>query len=48
MEKDKLTQASNFTDEQFVPRGAMLFFVLLILLGVVIWFTAYFMMLNRN
>lgn len=34
-------------DEKFRPRGAMAFFVLLVLLGLIIWFGIYFLMLSR-
>jgi hypothetical protein len=34
-------------DRGFRPRGAIAFFVLLVLLGLVIWFSIYFLMLER-
>jgi hypothetical protein len=34
-------------DRNFKPRGAIAFFLLLILLGMVIWFGIYFLMLDR-
>ena len=34
-------------DRNFKPRGAIAFFILLILLGMVIWFGIYFLMLKR-
>ncbi len=34
-------------DKAFKPKGAVAFFVLLILLGMVIWFGIYFLMLSR-
>jgi hypothetical protein len=34
-------------DRNFKPRGAIAFFILLILLGMVIWYGIYFLMLNR-
>jgi hypothetical protein len=34
-------------DEDFKPRGAIAFFVLLVLLGAVIWYGIYFLMLER-
>jgi|GEM_PF-528542 hypothetical protein len=34
-------------DQAFRPKGAVAFFVLLILLGMVIWFGIYFLMLSR-
>ncbi|HEY4966766.1 MAG TPA: hypothetical protein VII28_10220 [Puia sp.] len=34
-------------DRDFKPRGAIAFFILLILLGMVIWYGIYFIMLGR-
>jgi hypothetical protein len=34
--------------EKFVPRGAVAFFALLVALGLIIWFTIYFIMLYRS
>ncbi|WP_344979243.1 hypothetical protein [Compostibacter hankyongensis] len=34
-------------EEKFVPKGSMAFFVLLLLLGIAIWFFIYIIMLNR-
>ena len=34
-------------DKNFKPRGAMAFFVLLVILGLIIWFGIYFLMLSR-
>lgn len=34
-------------EEKFVPRGATAFVILLLLLGAVIWFGIYFLMLDR-
>lgn len=34
-------------DKDFKPKGAIAFFVLLILLGSIIWFGIYFLMLER-
>ena len=34
-------------DRDFKPRGAVAFFALLIILGMVIWFGIYFLMLSR-
>jgi len=34
-------------DRDFRPKGAVTFFVLLILLGMIIWFGIYFLMLSR-
>jgi uncharacterized protein YqhQ len=34
-------------DRNFKPRGAVAFFILLVLLGMFIWFGIYFLMLER-
>jgi len=34
-------------NEKFIPRGAIAFFVLLMLLAAAIWFGVYFLMLSR-
>lgn len=34
-------------DKNFKPRGAIAFFILLIILGAVIWYGIYFLMLER-
>jgi len=34
-------------DRNFRPRGAIAFFILLVLLGMVIWYGIYFLMLER-
>jgi hypothetical protein len=34
-------------DREFKPRGAITFFILLVLLGMVIWYGIYFLMLER-
>ncbi|HYH15251.1 MAG TPA: hypothetical protein VD794_08525 [Flavisolibacter sp.] len=34
-------------DKNFKPKGAIAFFLLLILLGSIIWFGIYFLMLDR-
>ena len=34
-------------DRNFKPRGAIAFFILLVLLGMVIWYGIYFLMLER-
>jgi hypothetical protein len=36
-----------FDEKTFFPSGAIAFFVLLVLLGLVIWFGIYFLMLER-
>ncbi len=39
--------AEDRFDKDFKPRGAIAFFILLIILGLVIWFSIYFLMLER-
>ena len=34
-------------DKNFKPKGAIAFFILLVLLGLVIWYGIYFLMLER-
>ena len=34
--------------QKFIPKGAMAFFVLLIVLCLIIWFGIYFLMLERS
>ena len=34
-------------DQDFKPRGAIAFFVLLVILGLIIWYGIYFLMLER-
>ena len=34
-------------DRDFKPKGALAFFVLLVILGLIIWFGIYFLMLER-
>jgi hypothetical protein len=34
-------------DRDFKPRGAIAFFVLLVLLGMIIWYGIYFIMIER-
>ena len=44
-EKSKLTEAEF--DEAFKPKGAIAFFILLILLVATLWYSIYFLMLQR-
>jgi cytochrome c oxidase subunit IIa family protein len=39
---------TEFNEEKFIPKGAMAFFVVLVLLCAVIWYGIYFLMLTRN
>lgn len=34
-------------DKDFKPRGAIAFFILLVILGLIIWYSIYFLMLER-
>jgi hypothetical protein len=34
-------------DQNFKPKGAIAFFVLLVILGLIIWYGIYFLMLER-
>jgi hypothetical protein len=34
-------------DQDFKPKGAIAFFVLLVILGLIIWYGIYFLMLKR-
>ena len=34
-------------DKTFKPKGAIAFFILLVILGMIIWFGIYFLMLER-
>jgi hypothetical protein len=43
----KVSQTESEFDHEFKPTGAITFFVLLVLLGLVIWFGIYFLMLER-
>ena len=36
-----------FDDASFKPKGAIAFFILLVILGMIIWFGIYFLMLER-
>lgn len=35
-------------DKNFKPKGAIAFFILLIILGLIIWYGIYFLMLSRT
>jgi hypothetical protein len=41
------TAAEEQFDKNFKPKGAIAFFVLLVILGLVIWYGIYFLMLAR-
>jgi hypothetical protein len=40
-------QTEQEFDANFKPRGAIAFFLLLIILGMIIWYGIYFLMLDR-
>jgi hypothetical protein len=46
--KHTLMDSNQDFPEKFVPRGAVFFFALLVALGLIIWFTIYFIMLYRS
>ena len=46
-EKIQDTESEQAFDRDFRPRGAITFFILLVLLGLVIWYGIYFLMLER-
>lgn len=46
-DKNLPTDADQAFDKNFKPKGAIAFFVLLVLLGMVIWYGIYFLMLER-
>lgn len=50
MQQDIVRETSNAEEEfdkNFKPRGAITFFILLVLLGLIIWYSIYFLMLER-
>lgn len=49
MPRSSITKADSEEqfEKNFKPRGAIAFFLLLILLGSIIWFGIYFLMLER-
>lgn len=42
------TPPTSFDEKKFYPSGAIAFFVLLVALGMIIWFGIYFLMLDRT
>ena len=40
-------KAPDQFDQDFKPKGAIAFFVLLVILGLIIWYGIYFLMLKR-
>jgi hypothetical protein len=42
-----ITKEKQF-EKDFKPKGAIAFFILLVLLGLFIWFSIYYLMLNRS
>ena len=47
MEVESTPNPDVTQEEKFVPRGAIAFFIALLALGAVIWFSIYFIMLAR-
>ena len=43
----KDTSPDQQFDQNFKPKGAIAFFVLLVILGLIIWYGVYFLMLER-
>ncbi len=46
MPRQELLSDEEF-DRNFKPKGAFAFFILLVILGLIIWFGIYFLMLDR-
>lgn len=48
-ESEHLPESDNdyAFDRDFKPRGAIAFFILLVLLGMIIWYGIYFLMIER-
>lgn len=44
--KKEISTEEKF-DKEFKPKGAIAFFILLIILGLIIWYGIYFLMLER-
>ncbi len=48
IEPEASTSKEKQFDEKFKPKGAIAFFILLVLLGLFIWFSIYYLMLARS
>jgi hypothetical protein len=48
IKKIELQMQNNIKQDEFQPKGAIAFFILLVVLGLLIWFGIYFLMLQRN
>ena len=44
--RPRVSEEEKF-DQNFKPRGAIAFFILLVILGLIIWYGIYFLMLER-
>lgn len=44
---DVQNEADRAFDANFKPKGAIAFFILLVILGLIIWYGIYFLMLAR-
>jgi hypothetical protein len=47
IEKKKVISTDQKFDQHFKPKGAIAFFILLIILALIIWYGIYFLMLER-
>ena len=45
--ENEISKEKQF-DKTFKPKGAIAFFILLVLLGLFIWFAIYYLMLERS
>jgi len=43
-----MTDKNELKEEEFIPKGAMAFFIIMIVLFAVMWFSLYFELLGRG
>jgi hypothetical protein len=43
-----MTEKNEFKEDEFVPKGAMAFFIIMIVMFTVMWFSLYFELLGRG
>ncbi len=43
-----MSNSKATTSTEFKPRGAVFFFGLLVLLGAILWFSFYFLMISKS
>ncbi|HKK67991.1 MAG TPA: hypothetical protein VJ946_07250 [Bacteroidales bacterium] len=43
-----MTEKNEFKEDEFVPKGAMVFFIIMIVMFTVMWFSLYFELLGRS